>query len=225
MLIYPGFFAVRYQIMTELDIVHQEATFVVVNKPSGLLSVPGRGPDMQDCVVNRLKALFSECIEQPSVHRLDMDTSGLQVLALTKEAQRNLSIQFQKHQVEKTYIAILQGILDTDTGKIELAFRLDPENRPHQVYDPVLGKVGVTSWRKLGVKNGCTRVEFKPLTGRTHQLRLHAASEHGLGYPIVGDRLYGTGTGPGQLQLHAAYLSFAHPESGQRVEFSTIPGF
>jgi tRNA pseudouridine32 synthase / 23S rRNA pseudouridine746 synthase len=211
--------------MTGLNIVHQEATFVVVNKPSGLLSVPGRGPDMQDCVVSRLKSLRPECIEQPSVHRLDMDTSGLQVLALTREAQRNLSIQFQKHLVEKTYIAILEGIVDQEAGEIELAFRLDPDNRPYQVHDPIQGKVGITRWRKLGIEGNCTRIEFTPLTGRTHQLRLHAAHELGLGHPIVGDRLYGSGTAPGQLKLHAAFLAFDHPETGQRLEFASPPVF
>jgi len=211
--------------MKELEFVHQEATFVVVNKPSGLLSVPGRGPDRQDCVVNRLKSKYAHCIDQPSVHRLDMDTSGLLVLALTKEAQRNLTIQFQERRVEKTYVAILDGIVDQDDGEIELAFRLDPDNRPYQVYDPVQGKVGTTRWRKLGVESGCTRIEFTPLTGRTHQLRLHASHKLGLGYPIVGDRLYGSGTAPGQLKLHAAFLAFDHPDSGDRLSFQVQPLF
>ncbi len=211
--------------MNGLKIVYQEESFVVVFKPSGLLSVPGRGPDMQDCVVNRLKSLIPDCIEQPSVHRLDMDTSGLLVLALTKEARRNLSIQFQERRVGKKYIAILDGIFDEDSGEIELAFRLDPENRPYQVYDPVQGKVGTTRWRKLSVEDGCTRVEFIPLTGRTHQLRLHAAHNLGLGCPIVGDRLYGSGTAPGQLKLHAAFLAFEDPESGERLSFESRPIF
>lgn len=211
--------------MSRLDIVHQDAAIVVVNKPGGLLAVPGRGPDKQDCIVNRVKAVTPGCLEQPSVHRLDMDTSGLMVLALKTTSQRHLAKQFENRQVKKIYLALLQGIVDPDEGEIELAFRLDPENRPHQVYDPVQGKVGLTRWRKLGVEDGCTRVEFVPVTGRTHQLRLHAASEHGLGCPIVGDRLYGTGSEPGQLLLHASYLSFVHPESGLPVEFRSKPGF
>ncbi len=211
--------------MNKLDFVHRAETFVVVNKPSGLLSVPGRGPDMQDCVVNRLKSLIPDCMEHPEVHRLDMDTSGLLVLALTTASQRNLAIQFQERRIEKTYLAIVQGAVDDDSGEIELAFRLDPDNRPHQVYDPVQGKVGVTRWRKLGVEDDGTLIEFKPLTGRTHQLRLHAAHELGLGVPIVGDRLYGTGTAPGQLKLHAALLGFDHPETGQRMEFRSPPLF
>ena len=211
--------------MSGMEIVHQEASFVVVNKPSGLLSVPGRGPDRQDCVVNRIKALIPDCIEQPSAHRLDMDTSGLIVLGLTMESQRNLTIQFQERRVEKIYLAVLEGIVEGDSGEINLAFRLDPDNRPYQVYDPVQGKVGITRWRKLGVDGGCTLVEFAPLTGRTHQLRVHAAHELGLGCPIAGDRLYGKGTGPGQLKLHAARLVFDHPGSGERLCFETKPGF
>jgi len=206
--------------MNELDIVYQDAAIVVVNKPSGLLSVPGRGPDKQDCIVNRLKAIFPDCIEQPSVHRLDMDTSGLMVLALTAASQRHLSIQFEKRQVKKVYHAVLEGLIEQDAGEIELAFRLDPDNRPHQVYDPVQGKVGTTHWRKLGIDNGCTMVEFIPLTGRTHQLRLHASHKLGLGCPIVGDRLYGSGTLPGQLKLQAIYLAFSHPVSGEAISFS-----
>jgi tRNA pseudouridine32 synthase/23S rRNA pseudouridine746 synthase len=197
---------------------------VVIDKPAGFLSVPGRGPDKQDCVTARVKNLFPGCLEQPAVHRLDMDTSGLMVLARTRKAHRTLSLQFSERQVRKRYQALLAGLVHGEQGEIELAFRLDPENRPHQIYDPVQGKTGVTHWRKLGVEDGMTRVEFIPLTGRTHQLRLHAAHELGLGFPIVGDRLYGVRE-PGQrMLLHAQYLSFYHPLSGDAMEFfSPIP--
>ena len=211
--------------MKEMEIVHQDSTFIVINKPGGLLAVPGKGPQMQDCVVNRVKALFPDGLQYPEVHRLDMDTSGLMVLALTKEGQRSLANQFQQRLVEKFYIAILDGIIEQDSGEIELAFRLDPDNRPHQVYDPVAGKIGLTRWQKLGIKDGHTRVKFTPLTGRTHQLRVHSAHKLGLGCPIIGDRLYGTGTAPGQLKLHASFLAFDHPESGDRVSFETLPDF
>ena len=211
--------------MNELNIIHHEDSFVVVNKPSGMLSVPGRGPEMQDSVVSRVKELVLHCTEHPAVHRLDMDTAGLMVLGLTKESQRHLTMQFQERRVEKTYHAVLQGVLAASAGEIELAFRLDPDNRPHQIYDPVQGKRGLTKWRKLDVYEGCTLVEFTPLTGRTHQLRLHAAHELGLGIPIVGDRLYGTGTAPGQLKLQAVYLAFDHPVSGVRQQFSVEPLF
>ncbi len=211
--------------MSGLEIIYQDEAIVVVNKPSGLLSVPGRGPDKQDCIVNRLKELYPECIDQPSVHRLDMDTSGLMVLAMTATGQRHLAIQFEQRRVEKNYIAVLEGVVTEEAGEIELAFRLDPDNRPHQVYDPELGKLGVTQWRRLSVEGGQTLVEFTPLTGRTHQLRLHAAHELGLGCPIVGDRLYGAGTEPGQLKLHAVYLAFEHPESGEFLRFRSDPTF
>ncbi len=208
--------------MTEsLTIIYRDEHVVVVEKPSGLLSVPGRGPDMQDCIVNRLKAVIPDCLEQPSVHRLDMDTSGLLVLALTKEVHRNISIQFQNRTVEKKYYALLDGLVEQESGTIELPFRLDPDNRPYQVYDTVHGKMGTSHWRKVAIEDGKTRIDFKPITGRTHQLRLHASHEKGLGVPIIGDRLYGTGTVPGQLKLHAYFLSFDHPTTEKRLSFSS----
>jgi tRNA pseudouridine32 synthase/23S rRNA pseudouridine746 synthase len=202
-----------------LKIVYEDAAIVVVDKPSGLLSVPGKGEANRDCVVARIKARYPGCIDQPSVHRLDQDTSGLLVLALTAEAHRDLSGQFMDRLVGKRYVALIDGVLEEQGGTIELKFRLDPDNRPYQVYDPVDGKRGVTRWRKLAVENGRTRVEFMPHTGRTHQLRLHSAHEKGLGFPIVGDRLYGTGTGPGQLRLHASLLRFRHPVTRAPLEF------
>ena len=208
-----------------MHVIYEEPEFVVVVKSSGLLSVPGRGLKNLDCVSERVKALYPGCIEQPSVHRLDMDTSGLLVVARTKEVHRNISIQFQEREVTKGYIAILDGELDGEEGTVELPFRLDIDNRPQQIYDPVHGKVGITHWKKLLVKDGKTRIEFKPVTGRTHQLRVHAASEHGLGIPIVGDQFYGIRTGLESLKLHACYLSFAHPRSGERLEFNSEPLF
>jgi len=203
----------------DMLIIHEDPLFVVVDKPSGLLSVPGLGPENQDCVVSRIKALYPGCIEFPSVHRLDQDTSGLLVVARTAEAHRNLSIQFMEKLVGKRYIALVDGVVKETSGVIELFFRLDPDNRPYQVYDPEGGKKGITRWRNLGVEDGKTRIEFMPQTGRTHQLRLHSAHEKGLGYPIVGDRLYGTGTQPGQLKLHASVLRFRHPETRKSMEF------
>jgi tRNA pseudouridine32 synthase/23S rRNA pseudouridine746 synthase len=208
-----------------LQIVFHDADIIVICKPSGLLAVPGKGEENQDCVVARIKALYPDCIEQPAVHRLDMDTSGLMVLALTADAHRELSRQFEHRETEKRYIALLDGEVQEESGTIELPFRLDVENRPYQIYDPVHGKTGITHWKVLSTSNKKTRVEFIPVTGRTHQLRIHAASEHGLGIPIVGDRLYGSGTAPGQLKLHAAFLSFTHPRTGKRLEFHSEPDF
>lgn len=164
-------------------------------------------------------------IKQPAVHRLDMYTSGLMVFAITKTAHRNLSIQFEKRQVYKLYEALLDGVIKGETGKIVLSFRLDPDNRPLQVYDPEHGKPGVTGWKNLGLKSGKSCIEFKPLTGRTHQLRLHSAHPLGLATPIIGDSLYGSGSDGDQMMLHATCLCFDHPASKIKMEFTSAPPF
>ncbi len=211
--------------MLGLDILYQDQEIVVVNKLAGLLSVPGRGEDKQDCVVSRVKRLYPDCIDNPSVHRLDMDTSGILVLALTKESQRFLSMEFEGRHVHKKYTALLDGILRSSGGVLALPFRLDPENRPYQVYDPVHGRLCVTLWKRLSVYDGKTLVEFTPLTGRTHQLRISSASPKGLGIPIVGDRLYGTREKGQRLMLHAGYISFTHPWSKEKIEFKVDAPF
>ena len=205
--------------MLGLDILYLDQEIVVVNKPAGLLSVPGRGEDKQDCVVNRVKRLYPDCIDNPSVHRLDMDTSGILVLALTKESHRFLSMEFESRHVHKKYTALLDGILRSSGGALALPFRLDPDNRPYQVYDSVHGRMCITLWKRLSVYDGKTLVEFTPLTGRTHQLRISSASPKGLGIPIVGDRLYGTRKEGQRLMLHAGYISFTHPWSKEKIEF------
>jgi len=206
-----------------LGIWYQDPAIVVVDKPGGLLAVPGRGPDKQDSVALRVRHLWPRCIEQPAVHRLDMDTSGLMVLGLTGAAHRYLSLQFAERRVGKAYLALVEGVVAGEAGEIALRFRLDPTNRPHQVYDPIRGKLGVSRWRKLAVRSGRTLVAFTPLTGRTHQLRLHASHPLGLGCPIVGDRLYGSGQAGDSLLLHAARLQFEHPVSGQILTFASPP--
>ena len=208
-----------------LHILYQDEFLAVIDKPGGLLAVPGRGPDKQDSVVSRLQQMVPWCIEQPAVHRLDMDTSGLMVLGLTREAHRQLSTQFAERRVGKKYLALLEGIVPTESGEIALSFRLDPEHRPYQVYDPVQGKIGVSRWRKLAVREGRTLVEFMPLTGRTHQLRLHASHPLGLGCPIVGDRLYGFGCPDEPLLLHATWLQFDHPDTEQKMDFCSAASF
>jgi tRNA pseudouridine32 synthase/23S rRNA pseudouridine746 synthase len=209
----------------KIKVIYTDPYIVVIEKPSGLLAVPGRGADMQECVVNQVKALFPSSIEQPSVHRLDMDTSGLMVLGLRKKSHRELSIQFQNRLVKKKYLAILDGFVSMERGIIELKFRLDVDNRPYQIYDEENGKFGITEWKKIDVKNGKTLIEFTPITGRTHQLRLHSSHAKGLGIPIVGDRLYGTGTKPGELKLHSSYLEFLHPITERKLQFSSTPPF
>jgi tRNA pseudouridine32 synthase / 23S rRNA pseudouridine746 synthase len=209
----------------EMEVLYQDNDIVVVRKSSGFLSVPGRGPEKLDSVSHRIRISIPGCITQPSVHRLDMDTSGLMVLGLTTAAHRNLSIQFQDRLTEKRYQALLDGRLEGDSGTITLPFRLDVENRPFQIYDEVHGKMGTTHWQKIAIEGDHTRIEFIPVTGRTHQLRLHASHPKGLGIPIVGDSFYGNGTGPGQLKLHAAYLAFKHPETGEALHFESPPPF
>jgi tRNA pseudouridine32 synthase/23S rRNA pseudouridine746 synthase len=205
----------------QLHIVHADRTIVVVDKPGGLLAVPGRGLDKQDCVARRVREMYPGCIAQPAVHRLDQATSGLMVLALDTDAHRFLSREFSGRQVAKKYTALLEGIVPQRAGEIILRFRLDPDNRPCQVYDPLQGKTGITRWRRLEVTGDRTRVEFIPLTGRTHQLRLHAAHPLGLGCPIVGDSLYGTGRRGDPMLLHACFLAFTHPVTGRMMEFTS----
>ncbi|WP_163338661.1 RluA family pseudouridine synthase [Desulfopila sp. IMCC35008] len=203
----------------ELKIIYHDQFLVIADKPGGLLSVPGRGADKQDCVTSRLRNMFPEMIEQPAVHRLDMYTSGLLVVAVTRESHRHLNRQFMDRTVIKHYQAIVEGEIHGDSGEIRLPFRLDPANRPLQVYDPQQGKMGVTTWTRLSREAAGTRIRFVPLTGRTHQLRVHAAHHLGLCCPIVGDSLYGCGSDGDRMLLHAEYLEFTHPESNKRVHF------
>jgi tRNA pseudouridine32 synthase/23S rRNA pseudouridine746 synthase len=209
----------------EIEIIHADPALIVVNKPGGLLSVPGRGPEKQDCVVRRLQHLYPAMIAQPSVHRLDMYTAGLMVIAVTDEAHRHLNRQFEAREVLKEYTALLEGEVELTAGEIRLPFRLDPDNRPYQIHDPVHGKMGISRWRRLRHEAGRTRVLFMPLTGRTHQLRLHAAHRLGLGCPIVGDSLYGSGHDGEQMMLHASSLTFTHPVTGQGLSFFSRPPF
>ena len=220
--------------MLGLRVVWRDEHIIVVEKPAGLLSVPGRGEGKSDCVSSRVRTLYPECIAQPAVHRLDMETSGLMVLAFTKQAHKKLSLQFAEGQVEKRYEALLDGNLlkrgVKREGELELYFRLDVANRPHQVWDPVYGKKAITRWRILHVERYSTpggtmkhvsRVSFAPLTGRTHQIRLASSSCHGLACPIVGDSLYGNKEADERLMLHATRLSFCHPITGQRLSFQS----
>ena len=213
-----------------LKIIYRDQNILVVDKPSGLLSVPGRGEDKQDCVVTRAQKLFPSMIGQPSVHRLDMDTSGLMVLAFDEASHRALNAQFENRDVKKHYIAILDGVLKEEGGRVELKHRVDLENRPRQILDDVYGKLAVTEWKRLrvwtrrdaaGNERKVTSVLFTPLTGRTHQLRVAAA--FALGAPIVGDNLYGKEEA--RLLLHACDLSFEHPVTGREMRFESPPPF
>ena len=214
-----------------LEILYRDNDIVVINKQAGLLSVAGRGEDKQECAESRVRFFFPEAPRQCAVHRLDMETSGILVLALNSEAHRRLNEQFAEGKVHKKYIALLEGILHgKPEGRTELPFRLDTENRPHQIYDKENGKIGITEWKKISVEKGLTRIEFTPLTGRTHQLRLAASCPKelgGLGIPIAGDTLYGNGRTNAfpRLMLHAAEISFVHPSSGRHIHITCPPGF
>lgn len=213
----------------QLEILYRDKDIVVVNKPSGLLSVPGKGEEKQDCVEVRVRKLFPEAPVQCAVHRLDMETSGILICALNAESHKRLNEQFAAGMVHKKYIALLDGVLHgKPEGRTELPFRLDPDNRPHQIYDEINGKLGITEWKKLGVFNQQTRIEFSPLTGRTHQLRLAAScpvEKGGLGIPIAGDSLYGICKEGERLMLHAAEITFNHPTSNKEIHIECKPDF
>lgn len=193
-------------------VVFEDAWIVVVDKPAGLLSVPGRHAQLRDSVLVRL----GQVLQTPLVvHRLDLDTSGLMLVAKDKDTHAAIQKQFALRQIDKRYIAWVDGLIARDEGQIELALRGDPDDRPRQIHDPVHGKAALTQWRVLERTATRTRVALVPRTGRTHQLRVHAAHPLGLGAPIVGDRLYGKEAA--RLLLHAEALSFTHPETGARL--------
>lgn len=222
----------------QLRVVLEARDWVVVEKPSGLLSVPGKGEEKQDCAVSRLRTMLPRAQGPMIVHRLDMDTSGLMVVALTADAQRALSAQFEGRVVEKKYTALVEGDVADDEGAIDLPLRLDVERRPYQIVDFVHGKPSRTRYRVLAREVDRTRVEMEPLTGRTHQLRVHAATPRavttpdgaaargGLGCPILGDILYGAGlAGAPRLMLHASRLGFRDPQTHRWTEFESSPGW
>jgi len=195
---------------------------VIANKPSGLLSVPGRGPEKQECLVSHLSLLYPNI---KIVHRLDMDTSGLMVLALNADAHRHLSRQFQERETSKIYHAMCAGIPTLQQGKIKLPMRCDWEKRPLQMIDFKQGKSAETHWKVLQQHDDTFLVELTPITGRSHQLRLHMKS---LGHPILGDNLYADPISLKQsnrLQLHATHLSFKHPCHLKTLTFTVANHF
>ncbi|MDT8385174.1 MAG: pseudouridine synthase [Gammaproteobacteria bacterium] len=207
-----------------LAVLYCDEGLLVVDKPSGLLSVPGRGDDKQDCLLSRAQRDYPEAL---IVHRLDMETSGVMVLARNKVMHRQLSLLFQNREVTKRYIAVVDGRIADAAGKIDLPLICDWPNRPRQIVDHQQGKPSLTYYKVLwrDVEQGITRVELQPETGRSHQLRVHLQS---LGHPILGDRLYAS---PAQqakaprLLLHALSLAFVHPLSAEPLRFICEPGF
>lgn len=210
-----------------LEVIHRGHGYVAINKPSGVLSVPGKNPAVSNCVA-MCRRMFPDATGPMVIHRLDMETSGLLLLALDERSQRELSMQFEARMVDKKYVALLHGIVDPDHGRIDLPIRADIERRPVQIVDHLHGKPSATVFRVLSREVDRTRVEFEPITGRTHQLRVHAAaprSEGGLGHPIIGDVLYSPPPHAERLMLHASFLAFMDPATGRRVELESRPGF
>ncbi len=204
----------------ELAIVHEDPRFLVLNKPAGLLSVPARDETVTDSLLARVQRRFPDAM---TVHRLDLDTSGLLLVALDEEMYRWLQAQFLSREVQKRYLAVLEGNVAKDEGVIELPLRVDLDQRPRQLVDFEHGKPALTRFEVLTREAGRTRVAFFPLTGRTHQLRVHAAHQLGLGTPIVGDRLYGSPAD--RLLLHAEGLCFRHPVTSAALELESPAPF
>jgi tRNA pseudouridine32 synthase/23S rRNA pseudouridine746 synthase len=203
--------------------LYEDERLVVVDKPAGLLSVPGRHGALRDCVLARLRARYPEATGPMIVHRLDLDTSGVMVIAKDLATYHELQRQFTMRQVDKRYVAIVQGDVAGDKGAIDLALRVDLDDRPRQIHDPVDGKSALTTWAVLSRQAGRTRLSLRPHTGRTHQLRVHAAHPLGLNAPIVGDRLYGT---PDErLYLHAEVIRFVNPHRGVTLEIASPAPF
>ncbi|MGL5060067.1 MAG: RluA family pseudouridine synthase, partial [Microcoleus sp.] len=201
----------------QLPIIYQDKWLIAINKPAELLSVPGRYFANQDSVQSRLQNLLPERGEVRAVHRLDLETSGILLLARDKATYRQVSGQFAQKQVRKVYEAVLSGNLKIDAGTIELPLWGNPENRPLQQVDWQYGKPSITRFQVIATEGNHTRIEFLPLTGRTHQLRVHAADARGLGMAILGDRLYGYRHSASRLHLHARELFFAHPHLGGTI--------
>ena len=191
---------------------YRDASLLVLEKPSGLLSVPGRGPDLQDCLSSRIQTHFPTALV---VHRLDRDTSGLMIMALDKASQRNISLQFEKRKVQKVYECIVQGTPAEHSGCITLPIGRDLTRPPRYRIDHENGRFSETSWSILENQNGQARLRIEPRTGRSHQIRLHLAS---VDHPILGDPLYADATAlaaADRLLLHAREIQFLHPVTGK----------
>lgn len=204
-----------------LDILYQDEQLVVLNKPSGLLSVPGKAPEHFDSLQYRVQRVWPQATV---VHRLDMATSGVMVMALTKAAQRELNRQFQQRLTAKRYIALVQGQPQANIGSIELPLICDWPNRPKQKVCFEHGKPSLTHFRVLQRYSEYSRLELEPVTGRSHQLRVHMQA---IGHPILGDKFYATTNTPTapRLQLHAAELMLWHPVSGAPLQFAAVCPF
>jgi tRNA pseudouridine32 synthase/23S rRNA pseudouridine746 synthase len=204
-----------------LDVLYEDAQVAVFNKPEGLLSVPGKGPELADCLLVRVQAAFPDAL---LVHRLDRDTSGVIVFALTAHAQRHLGLQFEKRQTKKTYVARVWGRVTGRKGTVDLPLAVDWPNRPRQKVDPDAGKPAHTDWRLLRASAAESRMRLMPQTGRSHQLRVHMLA---MGHPILGDPLYAEGPARDfpRMMLHSESLRFRHPDGGRGMKVSSPAPF
>ena len=200
-----------------LTILHGDHELLFVDKPAGLLSVPGKGDHLADCLLARVQAAFPTAL---LVHRLDRDTSGVMVFALTPHAQRHLGLQFENRQTRKTYVARVAGRLEPKQGTVDLPLAVDWPNRPRQRVDRENGRPAVTEWRVLRAADDETRVRLMPRTGRSHQLRVHMLA---LGHPILGDPFYAEGAARDhpRLMLHSESLRLRHPDGGRGLSVSS----
>jgi len=198
------------------NIIHEDQHLLVVDKPAGLLSVPGKGEHLSDCLLARIQAIFPAAL---LVHRLDRDTSGVMVFALTKMAQRHLGLQFEKRHIQKTYAALVQGHVAEPTGTVDLPLIVDWENRPRQIVDHENGRQAITDWQVIEHDGDTTRLALMPKTGRSHQLRVHMLA---IGHPIIGDPFYASGPAVDapRMMLHSHKLRLRHPEGGQGMCFT-----
>ena len=204
----------------ELPQIYEDEDIIVINKPAEFLSVPGIY--VKDSVYNRILQRYPDA-GPIIIHRLDMSTSGLLIVAKNKESHKFIQDQFIQHTIKKTYIALLDGIVEAESGLIDLPLRVDLDDRPRQVVCYTYGKPAQTKWERIAIENEKTRVRFYPLTGRTHQLRMHAVHPNGLNTPIVGDDLYGKKAD--RLHLHAASITFIHPSSKEEMTFEIEADF
>ena len=204
-----------------IDIVYEDEFMAVINKPTEFLSVPGK--NVRDCVFSRMRLRYPEADGPLIVHRLDMSTSGLMLIAKTKDVHKALQLQFIKRKIRKRYVALLDGLLPEKEGIIDLPLRVDLDNRPMQLVCYEHGKSARTIWKTVREEEGKTRIHFFPVTGRTHQLRMHAAHKNGLNTPIVGDDLYGIKSN--RLHLHAEKITFIHPDSQEEMTFQVPAEF
>ena len=206
--------------MDPLEVLHLDHEVILVDKPAGLLSVPGKGPHLADCLLARVQAAFPDAL---LVHRLDRDTSGVMIFAMTPYAQRHLGLQFEKRMTKKTYVARVWGVPAEKSGAVDLPLIVDWPNRPLQMVCHETGKPAQTDWRVIKDEGSTARVRLTPHTGRSHQLRVHMLS---LGHPILGDPFYATGEALAfpRLMLHSEELRFKHPDGGQSTKIrSRVP--